>query len=411
MNTQKKVTIESRGNAWYLFIDGKRTFIKGARTLGFEYMDLVASVGGNSVRMSSGRNLEARLDTANKYGLTVLLGLPVASERNGFDYNDSVAVENQKEKILEIVKKYKNHPAILMWALGNEMDYIPDNPDYNLRLWDAVNDLALEIKDMDPNHPVITVIGTGRKYKLRDIREKLNAIDAIGINSYGDIFEIPLLIRTYTLNKPYLITEWGPTGHWQVPRNKWGLPFEETSTEKAADYLERHQEVIEGDPHCLGGYSFLWTQNRQERTHTWYNMFYDNGEKTEAVDVMQYLWTGNWPSNRAPVIDSIKLNDQGQRDNISLTTGESCMARVYAKDPDEDPLRFEWEIYPENTEFGYAGHGEDRPPSMNDLFKNNGKQQVEFKAPAGEGDYRIFIYIRDDNSKIALGNIPFHVEK
>ena len=80
--------------------------------------------------------------------------------------------------------------------------------------------------------------------------------------------------------------------------------MEETSTEKAADYYSREKEVIDGDTRCLGGYSFLWTQGRQERTHTWYNMFYDNGEPTGAVDVMQYLWSGKWPRNRAPQIDS-----------------------------------------------------------------------------------------------------------
>jgi len=63
----------------------------------------------------------------------------------------------------------------------------------------------------------------------------------------------------FDYNKPYVLTEWGTNGHWQVAQNQWGLPIKETSTGKAALYTERHQEVIAAEPDCLGGYSFLWT--------------------------------------------------------------------------------------------------------------------------------------------------------
>ena len=404
------VNIEKKGNAYYLYRGGDRVFIKGARTIGTQYMDLVASVGGNSVRIGSGGDVKAKLDNAHNNGLSVLFGLPLKSERNDFDYNNEEAVKEQKENILQIVEDYKDHPAILIWTIGNEPDYVPGNPNYNLKLWDAVNDIALAIKKTDPNHPVITVVGTGRKEKLKDIIIQVPAIDALGINSYGDIYDIPLWVRTYNLNKPYIITEWGPTGHWQVPRNKWGIPIEETSTEKAEMYLERHQEVVDGDPWCLGGYSFLWTQNRQERTHTWYNMFYDEGERTEAVDVMEYLWTGKWPENRAPAIDSFQLNDQGPHEDILLMPGEKYNAEVMAHDPEGENLSYNWEIYPENTEFGYAGHGEKRPAVIEDLIENPDSSNIRFTSPAKPGNYRLFIYVTDPGSKIAVGNIPFHID-
>lgn len=403
------VRIEKKGNSFYLYRGGERIFIKGARTIGFQYMGLVSSLGGNSIRIGSGGNVQAKLDTAHNYGLSILFGLAVQPERNGFDYDDDEAVRIQKEEILKLVEEFKDHPAILMWALGNELDYVPGKPNYNLKLWDAVNEMAEAIKDIDPNHPVITVIGTGRKEKLKDIIIKVPAIDALGINSYGDIYEVPLWIRTHPFTKPYIITEWGPTGHWQVPRNKWGIPIEETSTEKAAMYLERHKELIDGDPWCLGGYSFLWTQGRQERTHTWYNMFYDEGERTEAVDVMEYVWTGEWPYNRAPRIDSFQLKDQGPRADILLDPSRQYSAKVFAHDPEGKPLSYEWEIYPENTEFGYAGHGEKRPPVLKDLIKDPGKSEITISSPSKPGDYRLFVYVRDRESKIAVGNIPFHV--
>ncbi len=403
------VKIERTAMGFQLYRNNEPCFIKGARTLGTQYMDLVASVGGNSVRIGGGPDVTAKLDTAQKYGLSVLFGLPVSSERNGFDYNDEAAVKKQFDKVMDIVKKYRDHPAILMWAIGNEMDYVPDRPSYNLKLWGAVNDIAKAIHKADPAHPVITVTGTGNKKKMKDIVAMLPDIDALGINTYGDINEIPGWIRKYHLDKPYIITEWGPTGHWQVHQNKWGIPVEETSTEKAADYYSREKEVIEKDKYCLGGYSFLWTQNRQERTHTWYNMFYDEGEPTEAVDVMQYLWSGKWPANRAPQIDSLMLNRLPKNADILLQPRTINKARVEASDPEKGKLKYEWEIYPVNTTFGYAGHGEQRPAPVNELIQDRYKPYILFTSPADSGDYRLFVYIRDEGHKIALGNIPFHV--
>lgn len=408
--TPVNVTIEPTAEGFQLIRDGKPYFIKGGRTIGTQYMDKVASIGGNSVRIGSGGNTQAKLDTAHKYGLSVLFGLPVAAERNGFDYDDKCAVTKQYEKIRTYIEKYKDHPALLMWVIGNELDYIPDNPDYNQKLWDAVNDIARLIHEMDPNHPAITVVGTGRKYKMEHIKEKLPDIDAMGINSYGDIYEVPGWIREYKLNKPYVITEWGPTGHWQVTRNKWGLPVEETSTEKAAVYLERHREVIASDPCCLGGYSFLWTGGRQERTHTWYNMFFDHGEETEAVEVMQYVWTGKWPGNRAPRIDSAFLSGNTKSEDIILQPNYLYPATVFAHDPEERNLTYKWEIYPENNKFGYAGHGEKRPEPMNERIENRNQHEIRFRSPEKKGDYRLFVYVRDDKDKIAVANIPFHVQ-
>jgi hypothetical protein len=404
-----KVEIERTDEGFQLRRGGEPYFIKGARTIGTQYMDKVASIGGNSVRIGSGGDIQAKLDTAHTYGLSVLFGLPMASERNGFDYSDDQAVKEQYKNVKTYIEKYKDHPALLMWAIGNELDYVPDNPDYNQALWKAVNDIAIMIHALDPYHPAITVIGTGRKYKMEHIKEKLPDIDALGINSYGDIYEIPDWVKEYELEKPYLITEWGPTGHWQVPQNKWGLPVEETTTEKAVVYHERHEKVIAGDPFCLGGYSFLWTGGRQERTHTWYNMFFDHGEETEAVDVMQYVWTGSWPDNRAPKIDSVILAGQNKMHDIVLNPGNRYSAKVIATDPEEQTLTCEWEIYPENTEFGYAGHGEKRPESMNELIENRDQPEIRFNSPEKHGDYRLFVYIRDRENNIAMANIPFHV--
>ena len=49
----------------------------------------------------------------------------------------------------------------------------------------------------------------------------------------------------------------------------------------------------------VGNYVFLWGQ-KQERTPTWYGLFTPEGEATESVDVMTYLWTGAWRKTGPP---------------------------------------------------------------------------------------------------------------
>lgn len=398
------VEIVEEEGGFRLYRGGEPFFIKGA--VGWSYLDELAEAGANSLR--TGPRL---LDEAHNLGLTVLVNLRMEAERGGFDYDDEQAVKDQFDRIKEIVEENKDHPAVLMWAVGNELDHIPGNLDYNLKMWDAVNDIARMIKEIDPYHPVMTVIGTGRPEKLADIMERCPDLDLLGINAYADIVDIPDWLREFRWNKPYAVTEWGPSGHWEVPRTRQGVAIEETSTEKAGLYRERYEEVILGDPWCIGSYAFLWTSDRQERTHTWYNMFTGDGLKKGSVGSMQYMWTGKWPENRAPEIESLTINGMEASDNIALVAESIHSAEVVVTDPDNDPLTIEWELLPEPTEFGaYAGQGETKPAPVEGFVRSVENGEIRFEVPADTGrSYRLFVYAFDGRGNAAVANIPFYV--
>ena len=55
----------------------------------------------------------------------------------------------------KLVMEFKDHPAVLMWAIGNELEV--GYKDRNV--WNAVNDVAKMIHEVDPNHPALTVVG------------------------------------------------------------------------------------------------------------------------------------------------------------------------------------------------------------------------------------------------------------
>jgi len=301
--------------------------------------------------------------------------------------------------------------------LGNELDHVPQEvyePNkiyYNMKVWDAVNDLAKAIREIDPNHPIMTVVGSITEHKIGALINQCPDLDLLGINEYGDLLDIPQWLRQWGWKKPYAVTEWGPTGFWQMPRTPWGYHIEETSTEKAAKYKERHEKTILGDKEmCFGSYVFLWHPH-QEYTHTWFGMFDREWRETEAVDVMRHQWTGKWPENRAPYVDSMRLNGKSAYDFIYLAPGEKCTAQVWMRDPENDKITYEWELLHEQKTFGYGGRGEKKPEAVNAGITATGNGAIRFTAPLEEGVYRLFVAGYDEGNHASFANIPVYVGK
>ncbi len=400
-----KVEIKKESGSFQLVRGGEPYFVKGAG--GSIYADRIAAYGGNSIRMWDSRKGQQVLDTAQKYGITVLLGLDVARERHGFNYDDTVAVKKQLETLREEVLKYRNHPALLAWGIGNEL-----NLQYkNAKVWDAVNDISKMIHQLDPNHPTCTVLAGVSKELVDNIRERCPDIDFLSINTYAGLATLPKAVEAAGWEGAYMVTEWGPTGHWEGLSTEWKSPIEETSSEKAAVYKSRYEASIERNKDkCLGSYVFLWGQ-KQERTPTWYGLFTEKGEESEVVDVMQFLWSGSWPQNKAPHIYSLQLDGKKAVDNVYVKPGSNYPVLAVAADPDNDKLNYRWELLPEPTQVGEGGDYEAKPkPVENSLSGKGDNGQAMLKAPNKEGAYRLFVYITDGHNNIATANLPFYVK-
>lgn len=400
-----KVEIRRSDSGWQLLRGGQPYFIKGAG--GSSYPERIAAYGGNSIRTWGTRGGEKVLDSAQKYGLTVLMGLDVASERHGFNYDDTAAVRRQLLHLREEVMKYKDHPALLAWGIGNELNLQYKNP----AVWDAVNDISRMIHQLDPNHPVTTVLAGVNKGLVDYIKSRTGDLDLLAINTYGGLSTLPHTLRQSGWDGPYMVTEWGPTGHWEGLQTAWRSPIEETSSEKASVYRSRYEYGVENDrKNCLGSYVFLWGQ-KQERTPTWYGVFTEKGEESEVVDLMQFLWSGNWPKNLAPHIYSLQLDHKTAIQNVYLHPGAGYPVLAVAADPDNDRLTYRWELLPEPTKVGDGGDFESRPKPLEGLITGGAGGKTQLKAPAEEGAYRLFVYISDGSNNIATGNIPFYVRK
>ncbi len=401
---QSKVvrTAMVNGN-WQLTVDGQPYYIKGAG--GHVHQKKLVEIGGNTIRTWGIENAKAILDEAQSNGLMVMMGLWMQHERHGFDYDDPMKVKAQYDHFTSVVKELKDHPALLMWGVGNEVDLFYKNTN----VWYAVEEVAKMIHDVDPNHPTCTVTAGFDPLEGKLIMERAPSIDIYGINTYGDIAGVRKGIEQLGWKGPYMITEWGPNGHWEVQKAKWGAPIEQNSHEKAVSYTQRYTECIAADPaKCIGSFVFLWGQ-KQETTSTWYGLFSEKGEWSEAVDGLHRLWKGTAPSNEAPILRPSSLNGSSKFGNIEITAGNKCQAVLEVLDPNNDKLKIVAHVIPESTDIKAGGDAEAAPAPLTGLRLRVKGNEISFYAPGNVGQYRLFVFVYDERGGYAYENIPFLV--
>jgi Glycosyl hydrolases family 2, TIM barrel domain len=402
------VRVARDGTRFILLRDGKPYAVRGA---GVEFGSIgeLAARGGNSFRTWRTENgvQSARevLDEAARHGLTVAMCIEIGRERLKFNYDDKRAVAKQLEYARREVMKYKDHPALLAWIIGNEPNLRFKNP----KVFDAINDISKMIHEVDPHHPTTTALSGFNTQLATLIATRAPDLDFISIQMYGDIVNLPRYLAEAKFDKPYMVTEWGATGHWEVPKTRWGSAIEHDSSEKAAHYRKAYETIIaSGDERLLGGYVFLWGQ-KQERTPTWYGMFLADGSATETVDFMQYAWTGAWPGNRAPRVDSFTLDSKRAIENVVLAPGQRVTANVVAADPEQAALRYSWNLVREIKLKQDGGDDEPMPPTVHVEMAGVETSTVSFEAPRRSGAYRLFVYVHDGAGSAGHANIPFYV--
>ena len=404
-----KVAPEGDGR-FTLLRDNRPYTIMGAG--GSSHLDVLRACGGNSVRTWGVESLEAKadgkrlIDRCDELGLTVAAGLWVGHERHGFDYSDPVQVRKQRDAVRAAVRRYKDHPALLVWGLGNEMEGPTGDGKGTAHIWKELNVLAAIVKEEDPNHPVMTVIAGTAKAKIRGVLDHYPNLDILGVNAYSGAGGASTAIREAGWKKPFVLAEFGPSGHWEVPKTKWGAPIEPSNRDKASKYFVAQTTVMEeGAGVCLGSYCFLWGQ-KQETTSTWYGMFLKSGEKLPQVDAMCKAWSGKWPPNRCPRVKGI----ESELREAVFPPGKLCVVRAEATDPDGDDLKWEWTVTAESADTRDGGDKEAEPPSLPDAVVYSEKDQAVIRTPAKPGSYRVCVIVRDGKGAASVENVCFRVD-
>ncbi len=393
------VTIVKNGDGFQLMRGGQPYFVKGAGGDGSKPM--LKQYGGNSFRTWGADGSEKKLNEAQELGLTMTLGIWLGHKEHGFSYTNAAQVANQFADARKAIDRYKDFPALLMWGIGNEMEIgFDDEP----AVWKAIEEIAAYAKKVDPNHPTMTVVAEIGGNKVEMINKYCPSIDVIGLNSYGGG---PSLAERYKKAggvKPYVITEFGPPGTWEVGKNSWGAANELSSTAKAASYRETYEKAVANQPLSLGSYAFTWG-NKQEATATWFGLLLPDGSKLGAVDALSELWSGKPVPNHAPAIKSLKL------DGADRVQPESTLhVTLDVADAENDPLKVDWILQHDPVKNNTGGATEATPPIYPEAIVKSDARGVDIKMPKFGGGYRVFAFIHDNKGGAAVANVPLFVE-
>jgi len=395
------VHLQKDEDGWQLMRGGQPYFIRGAG--GTHSLEELAAAGGNSIRTWSADGIGPLLDEAHALGLTVAVGIWLEHERHGFDYGDAAAVAAQQQKAREVVLQYKDHPAVLLWGVGNEVEEFAAGDDP--RIWRAINDIASMIKQLDPDHPTMAVTVELGGDRIRYVHQVMTAIDIHGVNSYGGSASVAERLAESGATKPFIITEFGPVGFWEMPKTEWGAPIEQTSTQKAEFSRQSYEQSILAAPgRALGAYAFVWGY-KMEATETWFGMFLKDGSRLGIVDVMSEFWKGSPPDNLAPLVEPLSIHG-----STKVAPGASLRVKAKAKDPENGPLRARWVLRKEADD--YAEGGDYRPdiPDINGVVVEQTPFEAEVRMPLEAGAYRLFYYVYNEHGGAATANLPILVE-
>ena len=136
-------------------------------------LKLMQDAGINTIRVYAPIDNRTVLDKIHNAGIKIIMG---------FGYNQAGVYDIASGTIIDYIKQFKNHPALLFWELGNEYNYHPEWFEGDLNNWyAALESSAQKIKTLDQNHPIATAHG---EIPTQEILHKNPSIDIWGVNVY-----------------------------------------------------------------------------------------------------------------------------------------------------------------------------------------------------------------------------------
>jgi hypothetical protein len=406
-NKAARVYVDQQEGRYTLMRDGKPFAVKGAG--GFSHFQELEEAGGNTLRTWDTTGLAAILDSAGRHHLAVIVGLPLPNSSDLALYESPESNQKRLQAFTSLVRRYKSHPSVLMWCLGNELDF-PYKWKY-ADFYKAFNDLTDMIHTEDPDHPVTTTILNFNSKYIFNLRLRCN-IDIISFNIFGRLSSLrqDLADLAWFWKGPYMLLEWGVSGPWQgTEQTAWSAFIEDTSQKKAEVYRQRYRrDMPVEDPRFLGACVFFWG-NKQETTPTWFSMFDEDGRSSEAVGIMRELWTGRPSPVTYPQIRYMLLSRRGARDNVLLTPGAETGAEVRLSNRHSQIRSVRWQVFREDWYRENHRNSTRKLTPLMTVTAAGDSLRLTFSAPREEGPYRIFATVYDQGGHFSSCNTPFYV--
>ncbi len=279
------------------FVDKNKNNLQDKNEPAVGDFQLMKAMGVNTIRVYHQPfkvNKDLMRQMYDKYGMMVVMGDFLgkyamgsgAAWNPGTDYNNEEQKAKMKESVLGMVREFKDEPYVLFWLLGNENVYgyacnADKDPDAFFKF---ANEVALEIKAIDPDHPV--AIGNGDVLFLDRFAEQAPDIDIFGLNAYRGDYGFGLLWRQVKdeADRAVVITEYGCPAYAENKSAQEGEGLQAEYLKAAWEDIESNEGFSKGDGagNAIGGFSFEWLDE-------WWKGY------EPAIHDTKGLWKGPFP--------------------------------------------------------------------------------------------------------------------
>ncbi|MDT9694831.1 discoidin domain-containing protein [Streptomyces sp. P17] len=394
----------SQGN-WQLTVGGQPYTVKGltwgpAIADAPKYMPDVKSMGVNTIRTwGTDGGTKPLLDSAAANGIRVINGFwlqPGGGPGSGGCVNyvtDTTYKTNMLTEVSKWVETYKSHPATLMWNVGNESVlglqncYSGSELEAQRNAYTSfVNDVAKKIHSIDPDHPVTsTDAWTGAwPYYKRNAPD----LDLYAMNSYGNICNVQEDWEKGGYTKPYIITEGGPAGEWEVPDDANGVPDEPTDVQKAEGYTKAW-DCVTGDRGVALGATLFHYGVERDFGGIWFNLVPGGLKRLSYYSVKKAYSGSTAGDNTPPVITNMAVSPAS-----SAPAGGEFTVRADVRDPEGDPVTYKVFLS------GNYANGDKRLVEAE--WRSTGNGTFAVKAPEKLGVWKVYIQAEDGRGNAGI---------
>jgi hypothetical protein len=285
-----------------------------------------------------------------------------------------------------------------MWDVGNEVLLNLQNTFSGTQLQQErnaytqfIDQVAQAIHSIDPYHPVTSTdawTGAWPYYKANAPH-----LDLYAVNSYGAACNIKQAWINGGYTVPYIVTESGPAGEWEVPNDANGVPLEGTGVQSAQGYATAWNCIIGHTGVGLGATLFSYGIEN-DFGGVWFNLITGHWRRLSDFTVAQ-VYGGQISTNTPPVISNMTLNE------TTVPTNSQLIVSANVNDPNGDPLRYHIMLSSKYVDGSTA--------FQNATFTQTGPTAFSVTPPRVLGTWKVYLYAYDGQDNVGIETLSFKV--
>lgn len=412
VSASRVVVDGSAATGWKLLAGGEPWYVRGV-AYGFpqeevgQHLDDLAALGVNTLRTYSAdpATAAALLDAAAQRGMRVVVGFWAPL---GADYREGSADAEELERLLgEVVSTARSlagHPGVLLWDVGNEvmgmLRDVPDDEKDERRAAYAswVERVAVALHEADPDHPVTSTESSTSMWKY--FRDHAPSLDLLAVNAYKAVANVERAWRRDSHDRPYLVTETGAAGDWEVPEDSLDVPREGDDDAKAAEFTAAWDAVVAGGGASLGATVFGYNSG-DTYVGMWRYLFVD-GDRRPTWYAVQRSLTG--AGGQRPV--GLRATPPQQTD---LRPGQTFSVGFEVLGADPSAVQLDVRLFPYDVirSGSYAVDG--RRALEAAVSSRAGPGRLEVVAPTQPGTWKVYVVAKDGDGSASVAPIAVRV--